>query len=143
MIKTEVENRHRAIITDFEYSIEKLEELRSKVNKEDVESGGYNSEALQYRLDSIDNEIIYYIEKVKNQYLHIRIEELTNKLKRNNMEELEQMLKSFDWHYQRSDDHSKYKHGLKQFKELCDKMNELGHTKEVKGLYERYCPYNK
>lgn len=57
------------------------------------------------------------------------------------MKELEQMLKRFDWHYQRSDDHSKYKRGLKQFNKLCDKMNELGNTKEVKGLYDSYCPY--
>lgn len=57
------------------------------------------------------------------------------------MEELEKLLKNHDWNWQMSDDHSKYKIGLSEFNELCDKMNELGNTKEVKGLYDSYCPY--
>ena len=59
------------------------------------------------------------------------------------MEELEKMLQSHDWMFQRSDDHSKYKRGLKQFNDINDKMNDLGVTDEVKALYNKYCPYIK
>jgi hypothetical protein len=51
------------------------------------------------------------------------------------MDTLNNLLKNHDWHYSRSDDHSKWLNGLASEEAIQDEMNRLGNTQEVQDLY--------
>jgi hypothetical protein len=50
------------------------------------------------------------------------------------------LLKSHDWYYHYSDDHSKWINGVQSQRAIYDAMDELGNTDDVKQLYYEYMP---
>ena len=56
------------------------------------------------------------------------------------MDTLNNILKNHDWHYSRSEDHSKWLNGLASEEAIQDEMRRLGNTKEVQDLYENSKP---
>jgi hypothetical protein len=57
-------------------------------------------------------------------------------LNEDKISDFEQMLKSHDWSYNYSDDHSKYKRGSKQRADIMKMKKELG--KKGDELYNKY-----
>lgn len=50
------------------------------------------------------------------------------------------LLKSHDWYYHYSDDHSKWLNGVQSEQAITDIMQELGNTEYVKHLYYKHMP---
>ena len=50
------------------------------------------------------------------------------------------LLKSHDWYYHYSDDHSKWLNGVQSEQAINDAMRELGNTDDVKKLYYQHMP---
>lgn len=56
------------------------------------------------------------------------------------MRDLENLLKTHDWSYSYSDDFRVWSSGHAEWLLIQDKMSELGNTKEVQELYDKYEP---
>ena len=50
------------------------------------------------------------------------------------------LLKSHDWYYHYSDDHSKWLNGVQSEQAINDAMRELGNTDDIKKLYYQHMP---
>jgi len=50
------------------------------------------------------------------------------------------LLKSHDWYYHYSDDHSKWLNGVQSEQAINDAMQELGNTEYIKHLYYKHMP---
>ena len=54
------------------------------------------------------------------------------------MKELEQLLKAHDFYFEYSDDHQVYLSGLAERKEISEKIKQLGTSKELEELLDKY-----
>lgn len=61
---------------------------------------------------------------------------LKNILNEDKLSDFENLLKSHDWYYDRSDDHSKWKRGSEQRKKILDLKKELGSKADA--LWNKY-----
>lgn len=59
------------------------------------------------------------------------------------IEKLEEMLKSHDWHYQRSDDHNKWKRGSDSHDRIMAFMHKMPNNlkDKAKEVYNLHCPW--
>ena len=61
---------------------------------------------------------------------------LKNLLNEDKLSDFENLLKSHDWYYDYSDDHSKWKRGSEQRKKILDLKKELGSKADA--LWKKY-----
>lgn len=57
-------------------------------------------------------------------------------LNEDKLKDFEDLLKSHDWFFNRSDDHRRYKSGLERHKELLDLKKQLGSKGDI--LWKKY-----
>jgi hypothetical protein len=59
------------------------------------------------------------------------------------LDELERLMQSHDWLYGYSDDHRVWQAGKAaeaRLERICQELMDAGHEKEVRALWNRYCP---
>jgi hypothetical protein len=91
--------------------------------------------------------LIYYKEKLikmkKSELKQLIREEISSMV---NLENFEKLLRSHDWYYMMSDDHSVYKRGEDNWEKIRDVAIQLKDTPGAEELWDKYAkpmPYTK